>query len=241
MVIKHHLNNPGDLPLLIEKIRNKHVDSDMGKKKRTASNLELVGGHLCLDFANTVSSRTEVPRRDYFPTYGELVAWGQHVGILTDDEAKALLHNAACHPDLAATVLERAITLRETIYRVFSTIAGNREPAKYDLAVLNTVLREALSRLEIRLAVNGFEWAWVLVKEDLDRMLWPVARSAADLLISKDHSRVRRCAGEGCDWLFVDSSKNRSRRWCMMGVCGSRVKARRYYRRRREKANATSD
>jgi predicted RNA-binding Zn ribbon-like protein len=68
-------------------------------------------------------------------------------------------------------------------------------------------------------------------EDELDRMLWPVARSAADTLTSGDLKRVRRCARQGCDWLFVDTSKNRSRRWCSMSMCGSRVKAGRYYRR----------
>jgi predicted RNA-binding Zn ribbon-like protein len=65
-------------------------------------------------------------------------------------------------------------------------------------------------------------------------MLWPIVRSAAELLTSEDLGRVRRCGREGCDWLFVDSSKNRSRRWCSMEMCGSRVKSRRYYYRKRE-------
>ena len=209
----------------------------MGKKERTASNLELVGGRLCLDFANTVSSRTEVVRREYLTTYCQLVAWSRHAGILTDGEAEALLRNATRRPDEAAAVLDRAIVLREAIYRIFSTIAGHQEPEDADLNALNGVLHEALARLEVRPSTDGFEWAWVLDEDGLDRMLWPAVRSAADLLTSEDLTRVRQCAREGCDWLFVDSSKNRSRRWCMMGVCGSRVKARRYYRRRkRERA-----
>jgi predicted RNA-binding Zn ribbon-like protein len=212
----------------------------MGKKKRSASNLELIGGRLCLNFANTVSSRTEVPYREYLPTYDELVTWGRHAGILTDDEAATLQIHAARDPDLAADVLNRAIALREAIYRVFWAAADHREPEEADLVVLNTALHRALARLEVRPSAYGFEWIWALGDDGLDQVLWPVARSAADLLTSKDLGRVRKCASEVCDWLFVDASKNRSRRWCMMGVCGSRAKSRRYYRRRkREKASGT--
>ncbi len=96
----------------------------MGKRERTASNLELVGGRLCLDFANTVSTRTETLRREYLATYGDLMAWSQHVRFLTDNEAETLLYNATRYPNLAVTVLDRAIALRETIYRIFSAIAG---------------------------------------------------------------------------------------------------------------------
>lgn len=207
----------------------------MGKRERTASNLELVGGRLCLDFANTVSTRVKTLRREYLTAYGELVAWSQHAHILTDGEAKALLHDATRHPNLAAVVLDRAIALRETVYRIFSALADHRATEETDLAVLNAALRETLSRLEVRPSADGFEWAWVLDGDgnDLERMLWPIVRSAADLLTSGDLEKVRECAREGCDWLFVDMSKNHSRRWCSMNTCGSRVKARRYYQRRK--------
>jgi predicted RNA-binding Zn ribbon-like protein len=204
----------------------------MGKRERTASNLELVGGRLCLDFVNTVSTRIETLRREYLATYGDLVAWSQHACILTDDEAETLLYNATRDPDLAVTVHDRAIALRETIYRIFSAIADQREPQRTDLVAFNIMLHEALSRLEIRPSEDRFEWAWALGENDLDRMLWPIVRSAADLLTSGDLRKVRQCAREGCDWLFVDASKNHSRRWCSMNMCGSRVKARRYYQRK---------
>jgi predicted RNA-binding Zn ribbon-like protein len=130
----------------------------MGKRERTASNLELVGGRLCLDFANTVSTRIEPLRREYLTTYGELVAWSQHARILTDAEAQALLHAAARHPDLAAVTLGRAITLRETIYRIFSAVANHQATEETDLVAFNTALHEALSRLEIRPSAGKFEW-----------------------------------------------------------------------------------
>ena len=94
------------------------------------------------------------------------------------------------------------------------------------------MLHEALSRLEICPSEDMFEWTWVLDANDLDRVLWPIVRSAADLLTSGDLRKVRQCARESCDWLFVDASKNHSRRWCSMNMCGSRVKARRYYQRK---------
>ncbi len=206
----------------------------MDREEWAAGNLEPVGGRLCLDFANTVSTRIEALRREYLFNYEELVAWGQHSRILEHDEAQALLHHAARHPELAAAALERAITLRETIYRLFLAVAQGQESNRTDLAAMNTVLRQALSHLEIVPSRDGFGWAWHVGEDDLDRILWPIARSAADLLTSEDVGRVRQCAREGCDWLFVDLSKNRSRRWCSMAMCGSRVKSRRYYHRRKK-------
>lgn len=210
----------------------------MEQEERRAGNLELVGGELCLDFANTVSARIEVPRREYLTGYEELVAWGQHSHILRDDEAEILLWEAAQHPEQAAAALDRAIDLRETIYRLFGAVVAGRGPDQTDLAAMNAALCQAFSHLRIVPSTDGFDWAWEVKEDDLDRILWPIARSAADLLTSEDIRRVRQCAREGCDWLFVDTSKNQSRRWCSMGMCGSRMKARRYYYRRKRERHA---
>jgi predicted RNA-binding Zn ribbon-like protein len=204
-------------------------------KERLAGNLELVGGDLCLDFVNTVSTRDETMRLEYLNGYDDLVGWARHTEMLTEPEAETLLHSAARHPDLAAAVLERALGLRETIYRLFSAIVEDREPEGTDLAAVNAAFHEASARLEIVPSAGGFEWTWVVDEDELDRVLWPIARSAGDLLTAAELGRVRQCARQGCDWLFVDLSKNQSRRWCSMNMCGSRVKSRRYYRRRKQK------
>lgn len=201
--------------------------------ERAASNLELVGGSLCLDYANTVSARTEGLCREYLTNYDELVAWSHHVGILTSEEARALHDSAECRPDQAIATLSRAVTVRELLFRVFSAIVHDQEPDTADLATLNRVIREGLSRMEISPDGPGFAWTWVVGKEELDRILWPILRSAADLLTSRDLRRVQQCARDGCDWLFLDLSKNQSRRWCSMDTCGSLVKSRRYYRRKK--------
>jgi predicted RNA-binding Zn ribbon-like protein len=220
----------------------------MDHKERAAGNLELVGGRLCLDFANTVSTRspaqagrspaqagrTQQPRREYLASYPDLVEWSHHAGLLGQAEADAMLEGAAHHPELAAAALEQAIALRETVYRIFAALAAGQAPQAADLAAINHALHIALSHLEVFPSPDGFAWRWAAHPGNLEHMLWPIARSAADLLTSSERSRVSRCARAGCDWLFVDLSKNRTRRWCSMGACGSRVKMRRYYRRRKE-------
>jgi predicted RNA-binding Zn ribbon-like protein len=206
---------------------------EMRKPERSAGSIELIGGELCLDFTNTLSTRIEGLGREYLTSYRDLVAWSRHAGMLNQEEARTLLQKAAHQPDRAAAALERAIALRETLYRIFSAIASSRQPPKADLAATNRALHEALSRLEVVPAAGGFAWSWVADEAGLDHVLWPVVRSAAQLLTSDELARVGECAREGCDWLFVDTSKNHSRRWCTMAVCGSRVKARRYYRRKK--------
>lgn len=105
--------------------------------------------------------------------YVELVAWSKHAGALTGDEAEALLRQATGNTELAAAALERAIDVRETIYRIFSTVAADQEPEGGDLAALNAGLREALSHVEVVPARDRFEWGWMPDGDELDRMLWP--------------------------------------------------------------------
>jgi len=132
-------------------------------------------------------------------------------------------------------VLERAISLREAIYRVVSAVANGRRAREADLAILNVALPDALARVHVVREADSFAWRWAADETALDRMLWPVARSAADLLTSEKLARVGQCADDrGCGWLFLDMSRNRSRRWCDMKDCGNRAKAKRHYVRKRK-------
>ena len=94
-----------------------------------------------------------------------------------------------------------------------------------------SILAEALPHRRLVTTAEGFGWQWGEDPVALAQMLWPIARSAADLLTSPDLGRVRECARAACEWLFVDHSKNRSRRWCDMQECGNVEKVRRYRRR----------
>lgn len=199
---------------------------------RNAGNLELIGGRLCLDFANTFTI-SEAINHEYLHSYTDLVVWGRHVGTLTDTEVENL-NQAARLPAEAAAAFEQALTLRETIYQIFVAVARQQAPAPADVARLNVVLARAPGYRQILAIGAGFEWQLVQNFDALDSLLWPIAWSAADLLTSTALQQVRQCAHhEGCDWLFLDNSKNQSRRWCSMRWCGSRVKARHYYQRKR--------
>jgi predicted RNA-binding Zn ribbon-like protein len=206
----------------------------MADKVRSVRTLELVGGRLCLDWANTVSARSGPERHEYLACYADLLEWSRRAGILTQRDVRRLERNAARYPGEAAATLDRAIVMRETIYRIFAAITRQQSPKKADVASLNALLTEALSRLQVQPAEASFAWQWAREPWALDVMLWPIVRSAADLLTSADLFRVRQCARrQGCDWLFVDTSRNQSRRWCSMRMCGSRVKSSRYYQRKR--------
>lgn len=194
---------------------------------------DLSGGRVCLDFANTLSKRLASHPRELLSGYGDLVAWGRQAGVVTEREAGALIREAKRRPAEAAAVLERAVHLREAIYRIFSAVAAERPAEGDDLATLNAALAEALPLLGLVPKANQFAWEWTTNGQRLDRMLWPVARSAADLLTSAELAKVRECGAESCAWLFMDRSRNRSRRWCDMKGCGNRAKARRHYERKK--------
>ena len=199
---------------------------------RPVEELELIGGALCLDFANTIGGSRADPR-EYLIDYAALVRWSERLGALQPEDARALLAEAEDRPAEAAGALARARELRDRIYRVYAALARGRPAVRGDLQALNESLAPVLAELRLVANEDGYSWRPVRRKGALDIMLGPVARDAADLLVSGDLERVKQCGGEDCDWLFLDVSRNRSRRWCDMKDCGNRAKARRHYRRQK--------
>ena len=194
---------------------------------------KFIGGNAALDFINSVDGWSGgQPRGDQLGAYGDLLAWAEGAGAIDPRTAKRLRSEAAQRPREAARTLARAVELRQLLHRLFAAVATGRHPAAADLQALNVALARMLPHQMVVATGEGFAWAW----EDspaLDAVLWPVLRAAADLLTSGRLGRLRECGGDNCGWLFLDETKNRSRRWCEMSVCGNRAKARRHYRRAR--------
>jgi len=208
----------------------------MSETRDRITKLNLIGGALCLDFANTVGWRGGPDADETLLDYEDLVGWARRAGVLSERQGREGLKRAAAEAARARAAHRKAIALREALHRVFSSLAAGRAAEPADLATINAAVADAYRHL--RLAPSGvdFAWEWYEVDGALDLPIWIVARSAADLLVSADLTRVRQCAGERCDGLFLDASRNRSRRWCDMAECGNRAKARRNYARRRDAA-----
>jgi predicted RNA-binding Zn ribbon-like protein len=199
----------------------------------------LPAGKLCLEFANTADWHAAPEPEEQLTSYADLVRWSRQLGLVTAREAAALVAQAAAQPALADELYTWALELREAIYRIFAAIAHAAPPAPADLATLNEALPQAFNGPALAAAGDHFTWCYH-TGSGLDRMLWPVLRSAALLLTSPDLDRVGQCADDrGCGYLFFDSSRNRSRRWCDMGSCGNRAKARRHQTRHRAAAPAS--
>ena len=206
----------------------------MSKSATRAITWNLLGGRLCLDFANTVDWHASDQPEELLTGYAEFVSWSQQAGIPTEKQAKHLLRQAAERPEEALAVLDRAITLREAIYEIFAAVAHGQSPQASDLSTLNAALSEILARSQIAPTETGFGWQWAGDEDALDRPLWSIARSAADLLTSDELQHVGQCADDrGCGWLFLDTSRNHTRRWCDIKDCGNRAKAHRHYERKR--------
>jgi len=209
---------------------------------RPAGAVNLVGGRLCLDFVNSVGARRisksgEVTIRDEkLQDYLDLLAWARHAGALTNSQSKKLTREYPGRVSEATAVLRRALDLRESLHRIFAAIMLETSAAPSHLHVLNEELRLARAAEHLVARTDKFAWEWRALDFSPDRVLWSVTQSAADLLTQGDLTRLRQCEGHDCGWIFEDTSRNRSRRWCEMRDCGNIAKVRRF--RTRQKKNA---
>ena len=203
---------------------------------------DIDGDELCLDFANTASFHLAPQPNEHLKTYLDLAAWGFQASLYSEAEYHALLERAKREPQQADRAFSRALELREAIFRIFTALAQTAPLEKTDIDTLNRHLQSGLAHASIQPGNSAsFNWEWDSKDDALERMLWPVARSAAELLTNPERlARVGQCQDDrGCGWLFIDTSKNHSRRWCSMESCGNRAKAMRHYGRTKIKRSKT--
>jgi len=206
-------------------------EADVPKAATPDYAFDFSGGRLCLDFVNTVSATRANPK-EHLNSYLDLVSWGRQAKVLNERDAQHLIQMARRRPDDAARILARAVSVREALFRIFCGAAECRPQRPDDMEIFNSALSRALSHVRLDSTTEGCVRVWEGDADALDRMLWPVLRSAMDVLTSDDErGRIHKCESPTCEWLFFDTSRNHSRRWCDMKSCGNRAKARRYYER----------
>lgn len=200
----------------------------------------LIGGDPSLDFVNTAGGRISNPQkkngRDYFnafysdklKSYGDLIAWSLEVGLIDEKEAKKFLRMSKDSSKAAEAVLKRAVNLRESLYRLFKSSIENWQPELEDLKILNLEFTEACKHQKLSFEKSGFVFEWIDRANALELMLWQISKSAVELLVNGDLSRLEHCRNDVCNWLFLDTSRNRSRQWCVMKDCGNLAKVRRF-------------
>lgn len=192
--------------------------------------LQVVGGNLALDFANTQSGPPGgEPDVEALAGYRDLVAWATRVGLVAPRDAEAILRHAAQHPRAAAAAFGRATALRERIHDLFAAVATGEGPPAGALERLRDDEAEAVRHATLRSTGAGFAWSWP-TPGDLDDLRWPIVHATTTLLTTGPLERIKGCGG--CRYLFLDETKNGSRRWCSMAECGTRAKSRRFVARR---------
>ena len=202
-------------------------------KRQSGYQFDLSGRALCLDFANTVSHRHLPQRRaEHLDSYADLVAFADQSKLLPPKLAANLRARASRDAAGARSAFRKSIVLRESLYRAFSAIAAGKHAPPADVQRINDFALAALQHRKLARTNGDYRWEWQSDGRDSpDRILWPIAESAAELLTSDARAAIRECRAPDCEWLFLDHSRNRSRRWCDMKSCGNRQKARRHYQR----------
>ncbi len=200
----------------------------------TSGRYSFLGGDPSVDFVNTVEDWLSEAPVDKLKSYGDLLDWGQQAGIV-DSELVSSLWKAAseCEQD-SERVLRRARSFRQRLYRILAAVAAGDPPDTKDLDAITALARKAAAHSRLERGNGGFAWVLDEAKGcELDWPLWELARAAVALLTSESLEHVRQCADDTCGWLFIDRSRNHSRRWCDMSSCGNRAKARRNYARQK--------
>jgi predicted RNA-binding Zn ribbon-like protein len=197
----------------------------------TAKKFQFVGGNLALDYCNTMGGRRGVATTDHLGTCFDYLAWCHQAGLLDKEQAGACATRAEQRPKEAAAVLAHAVELREALFRILAACIAAKAPPRSDLALLNAELAGSLGRLSLSSPESNhvFAWKWNLEPGALDQLAGFIAHAAAALLTDEQAlTHLSICQSETCGWLFIDKSKNHSRRWCDMRDCGNRAKIRRH-------------
>lgn len=203
---------------------------------------DLSGGHPALDLVNSLDNRFRADGpNENLVHYGDLLRFLEESGLL-DARGARTLKTGVSGDEAAEQALRSVRELREATARVFYAAIEERTPEPADIRTLERHFIEASGHRELRWepvkqnpanpdAQAYIAWRWPS-ETDPNLPVWILSQSVSDLLLSNNASQIRTCAVDTCRWLFLDTSKNHSRRWCNMKVCGNRMKARRFQARR---------
>ncbi len=191
-----------------------------------AGSLTLLAGRLALNFANTESGRGSVQHFNHFEKGADLVTWAVHAKVITEQDAAIARHVLANNTGLAEDLLNEGRTLRNTVYSINAALAAGDAPSHDAMQTLADQYRDQLQSAELVGRGKQHAWIWNIERNLISSILGPIAFSALTLLTEQTHARIKQCGGNCCGWLFYDLTKNNSRRWCEMSVCGNRSKVR---------------
>jgi predicted RNA-binding Zn ribbon-like protein len=207
--------------------------------KEPRPRFDLCGGHPALDFVNSLDNRFAADGpKELLADYTDLLRFTGQTGLLEARQVRRL--GSAVDPAAAARALRSARELREALAAAFYGGVEQRAPLAEDIRTLERYFHSASGHRELRWEAVlekspgrcGLAWDWGRFETHAELPVWILSRSASELIMSQPLDRIRACGAETCRWLFLDTSKNHTRRWCKMEVCGNRMKARRFQARR---------
>ena len=207
--------------------RSASAGSPLRRDKPVPPPAEAVDGERVLAFVNTLSGRPTDAPVERLVSYDALVEWGREQHLIPAAAADRLSHEARRHPHQAAGVLTRAREFREALNGLAASIDQQRQPGPAVLATISECLAAAYANGRLVPHDGALQWV-ASADDDLNRVLWEIGRAAGRLVLSTRLSRIRACAAADCGWWFMDDTKNHSRRWCDMKLCGNREKIRRF-------------
>jgi predicted RNA-binding Zn ribbon-like protein len=188
---------------------------------------EIIAGHPALDFVNTLDWRfRQGEPEELLNSYDDLLRFMEESELLTAKQARRL--QRATGGSAGKQVLQQCVKLREALAQVFYAALDEGVPDSTPLRTLENYFKSARDHQILSWKKTGLAWKWPETDADPQIPLWLLASSAAGLMLSDEAQKVRACNNPECRWLFLDTSKNHTRRWCDMRICGNRMKARRF-------------
>jgi predicted RNA-binding Zn ribbon-like protein len=201
---------------------------ERSKGKPFAETFRCPGGSLCLDFCNSGQGMRNARGEEWIPAFADLIDWLEAAGAVSAAQVAKLRAAGARSPEAAQELWRRAIEFREALARMLLARTEGRRSAGDDLRTIDGEYGRTASFARLSSTAEGYAWTVDPKAGALDAALRPLVESAISLLTSDRLARVRRCGNSTCYWLFVDETKNCSRRWCEMASCGNVMKVRRH-------------
>ena len=197
-----------------------------------AKPFRLYAGHPALELVNTLDLRFSAQPEELLPTYQDLLRLAAQMRLMPPEQARKL--GRTVDEKDGRRVLSSVIELREALAAVLYAWTDHGKPPAGAMRVLQRHFQAAA--IERQLGVGDYQlvWTWAGREQQAEIPWWKLAQAAAELLVSPDAQLIKDCGDPACRWLFLDLSKNHTRRWCDMKTCGNRMKARRHQARRHD-------
>ena len=202
--------------------------SDINNSKIKFSRFDLDGNNSALDFVNTVEYRNTEKEIEWITSYIDSICWAERVSVLTPVQVSKLAESSEI---IQSDVwLNEIYKCRKILYKIISAVIDSCDNFKQVEKDFNFLYRSVHREIDFSAEKSGFIWRYPEIDKNPLGFLQPVVQSAADLLVSGNLNRLKKCSDPDCGWLYYDTSRNNSRRWCCMKTCGNRAKANRFYK-----------